>query len=157
MKKIFILCLLLLISCSKDEAEDPMEAYFKEAIIGSWSYDLLKVNDETYSIQHTDGCTRDYFQFYNQEGKEFDFQEQIVLNCSNCAECATSGTGLRWELEGDIVNMYFGEQFVVRYKIIEITETTFTYQRQLDFDKDGKKETVEITAISYDPYNDFVN
>lgn len=157
MKNIFILCLLILVSCSKEDLDDTREAYFKEAIIGSWSYDSLTVNGQTYSIQHTDGCTRDYFQFYNQEGKVFEFEEQIVLNCSNCAECATSGTGLRWELKGDVVNMYFGEQFVVRYKIIEITETTFTYERELDFDKDGEMEMVEITAIAYDPYNDFTN
>jgi hypothetical protein len=157
MKKIFILCLLVLLSCSNEDSVDTRETYFKKAIIGSWSYDSLIVNGQTYPIQHTDGCTRDYFQFYNQEGKEYDFQEQIVLNCSNSAPCATSGTGLRWELEGDIINMYFGEQFVVRYKIIEITDTTFTYERELDFDKDGETETVIITAISYDPYNDFDN
>ena len=157
MKKSYYLLLLILISCSKSDSEDSRESYFMNAIIGSWSYDTIKVNGQTYPVQHTDGCTRDYFQFYNQEGKEFDFQEQIVLNCSNCAKCATNGTGLRWELIGDIINLYFGDQFIVRYKIIEVTDTNFTYERELDFDQDGVLETVEINAIYYDPYNEFSN
>ncbi len=51
----------------------------------------------------------------------------------------------------------YKKDFVVRYQIIEITDPAFTYERELDFDKDGEMETVEITAISYDPYNDFDN
>lgn len=156
MKKILIISLLLLISCSKsDDLEDEREAYFLEAIIGSWSYDLVKVNGETFKVPHTEGCERDYFQFYNQEGKIFEFEESVVLNCSNCAKCARSGTGLRWELKGDIIKMYFGEQFIVQYKILEVTETTFTYERELDIDEDGTMEIAEITAIAYDPFNDF--
>lgn len=82
MKKIIIAILtLVILSCSKsdDSQSDPREAYFLEAIIGLWSYDTVKLNDELFLYQHTEGCERDLFQFYNEEGKEFDFEELVVF------------------------------------------------------------------------------
>ena len=156
MKKVLILCLLILISCSKsDFEEDPREAYFREAIIGSWSINTITVDGQTFLYKHTENCEKDLFQFYNEEGKEFDFEETVVLNCSNCAPCATSGTNLKWELEGDIINLYFGDQLILNYKIIEVTENIFIYEVVIDYDNDGEKETLQIKADKYDPYNDF--
>jgi hypothetical protein len=156
MKKIlFTLMLLGCVACSESEDVNPREAYFLENIIGSWSYDTVKVNGETYLYQHTEGCIKDHFQFYNSEGKEFDFEERVVLNCSNCVECATSGTNLEWELKGDKIKLYFGEQLVLVYKIIEVNDIKFTYQVEIDYDDDGDKDLLEITGVRYDPYNEF--
>ena len=154
---IIVLGLFLFAGCSKSDEEtiDPKEEYFKKAILGSWSFDTVKVDGVTYIYEHTLNCERDYFQFYNREGKEFDFEETYVSNCSNCAPCATSTTNLRWELKGSTIKFYFGEQFIIEYKLIEVTETTFTYQVMLDFDNDGEKDLLEVSAIYYDPYNDF--
>lgn len=79
----------------------------------------------------------------------------MFLNCNNCAPCATSGTGLEWALNGDIINLYFGEQLVLKYKILEVNETTFTYLLEIDYDDDGSIDQLEITGISYDPYDEF--
>lgn len=159
MRKILLSCVLLgLISCSKSDDDvptDPREAYFLETIIGSWSYDTIKVGGQTYSYQHTEGCERDLFQFYNSEGKEFDFEERVVTNCANCAECALTQTGLEWELKGNKINLYFGEQLVLVYTIIEVNETKFTYQIEVDYDEGGDKDLLEITGIRYDPFGEF--
>lgn len=154
-KGIFSLILLVCVSCSESEDVDPREAYFLENIIGSWAYDTVKVNGATFLYQHTEGCVKDLFQFYNSEGKEFDFEESVVLNCSNCAECATSGTSLEWELKGDKINLYFGEVLVLVYKILEINNERFIYEVEVDFDEDGDLDILEITGIPYDPYGRF--
>jgi hypothetical protein len=152
MKKIlFTVMLLVCVACSESEDVDSREAYFLENIIGSWSYDTVKVNGETYLYQHTQGCIKDNFQFYNSEGKEFDFEEIVVLNCSNCADCATSSTNLEWELKRDKIKLYFGEQLVPVYKIIEVNDIKFTYQVEIDYDDDGDKDLLEITGVRYDP------
>ena len=86
LKKIFFFYLIIaLVGCSsKDDADleetDPREAYFLEAIVGSWAYDTVKVNGQLFQYQHTEDCVKDLFQFYNTEGKEFDFEESVVLN-----------------------------------------------------------------------------
>ena len=155
--KLFIL-FFIFNSCSSSEPLEEIneqEEYFKKAIIGSWAYNTVKVDGVTYQYGHTKDCEKDYFQFYNEDGKEFDFQENVVLNCSNCAKCATSGTGLRWELKNNIINLYFGDQLVLVYKLLEVTDTTLTYQVTLDYDNDGQDDELEISAIYYDPYNDF--
>ena len=156
--KIILILFTLFVCCSDDnqiEEVNEQEAFFKKAIIGSWAYDTVKVDGVTYKYGHTQDCEKDYFQFYNQEGKLFEFQEQVILNCANCAKCASSGTGLRWELNSDNINLYFGEQLVLVYKIIEVTETTLRYQVNLDFDEDGVEDELEISAVYYDPFNDF--
>jgi hypothetical protein len=156
MKKVlFALILLGCIACSESEEVDPREAYFLESIIGSWAYDTVRVDGVTYLYQHTEGCVKDLFQFYNVEGKEFDFEEEVVLNCSNCAECALSQTGLEWKLKGDNIKLYFGSQLVLVYKIIEVDDTKFIYQVELDYDNDGDNDLLEITAVKYDPYDRF--
>jgi len=50
------------------------------------------------------------FQFYNEEGKLFDFEESYVMNCSNCADCAKSTTNLKWELKGTVVELFLGSR-----------------------------------------------
>ncbi|QNM85391.1 hypothetical protein H9W90_14565 [Polaribacter pectinis] len=154
--------LLIIISCSKNEELegepeiiDPRESYFAEAIIGSWSINTVKVDGQIFLYPHTDSCKKDFFQFYNEQGKEFDFEETIVLNCDNCAPCATSTTNLRWELSGAIIKFYFGEQYVTKYKLIDVTETEFTYQLEIDYDNDGDLDVLEISAEYYDPYGNF--
>lgn len=152
-----LIFIIVFASCSNNENVEPdlRETYFKEAIIGSWSINTVTVDGQTFLYEHTDGCEKDLFQFYNQEGKEFDFEELVVLNCNNCAPCATSGTNLKWELNGDIINFYFGEQFVLEYKIIEISDTKFTYILEVDYNEDGVLDELEISAERYDPYGNF--
>jgi len=158
MKKIFVVILALgLYACSKsdDTETDPREAFFLEAIIGSWSYDTIRVNGELFLVEHADGCDRDLFQFYNREGKEFEFEERVILNCDTCAQCATSSTNLEWDLSGDTIDLYFGDRLVLTYTILEVTESIFRYAVEADFDEDGTLDQLEISAISYDPYGDF--
>jgi hypothetical protein len=158
MKKLLVLFLVFSLACSKDETpsfDTDQEAYFLEAIIGSWSYETVSVDGDLFQYPHTDGCEKDFFQFYNQEGKLFEFEEQVILNCESCAECATSSTNLNWELRGDIIDMYFGEQLILQYRIIEVTENKFSYSVNADLDNNGEDETYEYTGVPYDPFGDF--
>lgn len=158
MKKcLFYLLISILVACSgNSEEEDRLEAYYKQAIIGSWAINTLSVDGELFTYQHTDGCEKDLFQFYNQEGKEFEFEEIVVLNCPNCAPCAVSQTLLNWELIGNKIILYFGEQFVLQYEIISVDETNFSYKFQFDIDNDSEIEEVIINAEYYDPYDQFI-
>ena len=157
MKKIFyfVSLSLLLVNCSSDDSDANPDPYILETIIGSWAYDTVTINGENFLYQHTDGCVKDLFQFYNEEGKEFDFEEDYVSNCSNCAECAITSTNLRWDLRGNIVDLYFGEQLITQLEILEVDETLIEYKRVFDFDNDGLNDEVVITGIPYDPYDEF--
>ena len=157
MKKVFYLVLMIFIffACSSDEDDNATESIYLTKIIGSWAYDTVKIDGVTYQYQHIENCEKDIFQFYNQEGKEFDFEELIILDCPNCAECATSGTNLKWELNDDVIKLYFGETLVLEYLILSVTNDSFTYQVYADTDNDGVEEEYEITGIRYDPYGDF--
>ena len=75
MKKLLYLVLfsLILVSCSNDESDVEPDPYILENIIGSWAYDTVTINSETFLYQHTDGCVKDLFQFYNEDGKEIAF------------------------------------------------------------------------------------
>lgn len=155
-KVIFILSFLLL-GCSSDDSPEelPPDPYILEAIIGSWAYDTVTINGEFFNYQHTEGCVKDLFQFYNEEGKEFDFEEDFVSNCDICAECAITSTGLKWELKGDEIDLFFGSQLVAQYIILDVDDTIIRYLREFDIDNDGEEDEVIITGIPYDPYDEF--
>lgn len=95
------------------------------------------------------------FQFYNEEGKLFDFEESYVMNCSNCADCAKSTTNLKWELKGTVVELFFGEQMIAKYNILEVDETIIRYSREVDLNNDGVLEEVIVNGVYYDPYGNF--
>ena len=157
MKKYFyFIFLFVLAACSSNEEEvDPREAFYREAIIGSWAINTIEFDDQIFVYDHTEGCEKDLFQFYNEEGKEFEFEELVVLNCPNCAECAISQSILRWELIGNKINFYFGEQYILQYEIVSVTDTTFSYRLRLDVDNDGELDEITVNADYYDPYNNF--
>ena len=157
MKKLLYLVLfsLILVSCSNDESDVEPDPYILDTIIGSWAYDTVTINSETFLYQHTDGCVKDLFQFYNEDGKEFDFEEDYVSNCSNCAECAITSTNLRWDLNGNSIDLYFGEQLITQLEILDVNENIIEYKRIFDFDNDGLDDEVIITGIPYDPYGEF--
>ncbi len=145
-------------SCSKDDdsfVEEPPNEFILEAIIGSWSFDTVTVNGTQFDYPHTENCNNDYFQFYNEEGKVFEFEEMIILNCENCADCAVSQTLLRWQLNANRLKLFFGEQLVVTYTIIEVNEDELIYNFERDYDEDGDIDLIEVYAIPYDPNNDF--
>lgn len=157
--KRLLLILLVLMSCSSndDDAKEAPDPYILQAIIGSWAYDTVKIDGEIYMYQHTEGCVKDLFQFYNEEGKEFDFEEDYISNCDICAECAISSTNLKWELYGNKVDLYFGEYFVTQFEILEVNPSLIKYKRFFDYDEDGDEDEIEITGIPYDPYGEFDN
>jgi hypothetical protein len=158
MKPYLILALsLLLLNCSSDDGptDEIPDPYILQAIIGSWAYDTVTVNEDFYLYEHTEGCLKDLFQFYNEVGKEFDFEEDYVSNCDICAECAISSTNLKWDLKGDEIDLFFGEQLVAQYQILQVDEALIRYKRVFDIDNDGDDDEVIITGIPYDPYGEF--
>lgn len=153
----FVLFVALASACSKtdDESDPAPDPQILSAIIGSWAYDTVTYDGITYSYEHTQDCTKDLFQFYNQEGKEFDFEEQYVSNCDNCAQCALTSTNLQWQLSGSTISLYFGDQFVAQLEILEVTEQIIRYKRRFDINQDGIDDDVEISGLPYDPYGNF--
>jgi hypothetical protein len=148
---------LIAFSCANDDDanEQGPDPYIIEAIIGSWAYDTVTINEVFYNYEHTEGCVKDLFQFYNEEGKPFEFEEDYVSNCDICAECALTSTNLRWELIGDKIDLYFGEQYITQYEILEVNSDLIRYKRFYDIDEDGNEDEIVITGIPYDPYDEF--
>lgn len=158
MKKIIIVFLigLTIWSCANDDDQkEQPNPYILEAIIGSWAYNTVKINGDLYNYEHTEGCVKDLFQFYNEEGKPFEFEEAYVSNCEICADCATTSTNLKWELIGDKIDLYFGDQYITQYEILEVNSTLISYKRFYDADEDGIDDELIITGVPYDPYDEF--
>lgn len=116
------LTIAILFSCSSDDDKGPEapDSNILEAIIGSWAYNTVTINGDFYTYEHIDGCTKDLFQFYNQEGKIFEFEEDYISNCDICADCAITSTNLEWELIGDRIDLYFGEHLVTQYEVLDV-------------------------------------
>ncbi|ULC60028.1 hypothetical protein MBM09_03350 [Flaviramulus sp. BrNp1-15] len=160
MKRVIIVCVLFLsvfVSCSSDDdnSKPAPDSYILESIIGSWAYNTVKIDGTVYTYEHTEGCVKDLFQFYNEEGKVFEFEEDYVSNCDICADCAISSTNLKWELYGNVIDLYFGEQFITQYEILEVNTDIIRYKRIFDYDEDGDEDEIEITGVPYDPYDEF--
>ena len=147
----------ILFSCSSDDEKGPEapDPYILEAILGSWAYDTVTINGEFYTYEHTEGCTKDLFQFYNQEGKIFEFEEDYISNCDICADCAITSTNLEWDLIGNRLDLYFGDQLVAQYEVLQVNNSIIRYKRFFDYDEDGEEDEIEITGIPYDPYDEF--
>ena len=157
-KYIFYFFAFLFIACSSNSneiQEDPLEAFYREAIIGSWAINTITINGQMTQYEHTEGCEKDLFQFYNQVEKPFEFEERVVTNCPQCAECAITQTSLRWELKGNKIDFYFGDLYILQYEIIDVNDTSFSYRFRFDLNQDGSEDEVLVNADYYDPYNEF--
>lgn len=157
MKKILLLLLLGLVSCSKDEYT-PVErgninypSFDTSKMIGAWVYETMTFNGETFLYPHNPNCTKDVFGFFNTEGRRFLYDEIIHVN----DECSVSQTNLEWKVNGDKLIFYFGEQLVLIYTVISIDDDYFIVRRIADFNNDGIEDTLEIKAKREDPFGWF--
>ena len=66
-----------------------------------------------------------------------------------------NNTNLRWDLNGNSIDLYFGEQLITQLEILDVDENIIEYKRIFDFDNDGLDDEVIITGIPYDPYGEF--
>lgn len=150
-----LMILLIFVSCStEEEVEEKEEIMFPiEDMIGSWAYDTVTINGETGIYPHREGCYKDHFIIRHNEGNWNDFTETIYLDNN----CANQGTNLEWEINGDILNLYFGEQLVITYKILSVTANTFSVLYMVDVDNDGQKDEVVINSVWYDPFENFLH
>ncbi len=155
MKKLLLPCFLLLIlaACSKEENEEEVvnNLFPIEDLVGSWAYDTVTFEGETGLYPHQEDCYKDHFIIRHNEGNWNDFTETIYLD----ANCANQGTNLEWELKEDILNLYFGDQLVVTYQILEVTPTTMSFRYMVDVDNDDHKDEVIINFVWYDPFDQF--
>mgnify|MGYP000097119610 FL=1 len=62
---------------------------------------------------------------------------------------------MRWDLNGNSIDLYFGEQLITQLEILDVDENIIEYKRIFDFDNDGLDDEVIITGIPYDPYGEF--
>ena len=80
-----------------------------------------------------------------------------MSNCDICAECALTSTNLRWELIGNKIDLYFGEQYIAQYEILEVNSDLIRYKRFYDIDEDGNEDEIVITGIPYDLMMSLIN
>ena len=92
---------------------------------------------------------------FNEEGKIFEFEEDYISNCDICANCAITSTNLEWDLIGNRLDLYFGDQLVAQYEVLQVNNSIIRYKRFIDYDEDGEEDEIEITGIPYDPYDEF--
>ena len=155
MKRLLFSCFLLLIltACSKEENEKEVEnnLFPIEDLVGSWAYDTITYKGETGLYPHQEDCYKDHFIIRHNEGNWNDFTETIFLD----ANCANQGTNLEWELKGDVLNLYFGDQLVVTYQLLEVNPTTMSYRYMVDVDNDGRQDELIFNSVWYDPYDQF--
>ena len=151
-------CFLILISCTPSDKSsltftDSLvpPTYDVDKLLNGWSYDTVTYNGTTYLYDHNENCNRDFFGFRNNEGQRYQYEEFYFTN----TYCTTNQTVLRWEPNGNHLNLYFGVPLVASYEVLSLTDTAFIFARDIDVTNDGVNEHVIITTIPYDPYNSF--
>ena len=85
------------------------------------------------------------------EGKINDYEELVFID----ENCASSGTGLNWFVNGNSIALYFGEQLALDYEVVILNRQRFTVRTIVDIDQNGTEEEVEISAYPYDPFGWF--
>ncbi|MBU2526940.1 MAG: hypothetical protein KKC03_10115 [Bacteroidetes bacterium] len=55
----------------------------------------------------------------------------------------------------DQIELYFGEEMVISYKVISLTNNRIIVETSTDFDENGSLDTVLIIAFRNDPYGWF--
>lgn len=152
MKKLLLLLVFFVFSCSSDDNNGPKPPTFTvDLLLKGWSYDKIIVEEGEFDYPHNPDCYKDHFGFRNRPGQEYQFEEILYAE----DYCSVTQTILDWEPDGDHVNLYFGEYFIGKMIIIELTETSLYCILEADFNGDGTKEQQQIRASPYDPYNSF--
>lgn len=150
MKSFFstLFALLLLISCSSDESTGVAPPTFDiNKLLRGWAYQEYIINGELYTYGHQEGCNKDLFVFRNHPGQEYQY-ESVLHTTDNCA---VHQTYMEWEVNGSDVTLFFGDQYIGRYEIIEVTDTSLHCILHADVTGDSEIEQQEIFAIPYDP------
>lgn len=152
MRKILLLAVFMAFSCSSDDDRKLADPKFNvDLLLKGWAYDQVIIDGFEYEYIHNQACYKNHFGFRNREGQEFQFEEVIFEG----EVCSIISTNLRWEPDGDYINLYFGSYPLGRLKILELTPTMLHGVLEIDFDNDGTRDQQEIKAIPYDPYNSF--
>lgn len=149
MKKLLSLTLtLLVLACSKSEdgatetGNIVNPAFDVDLMLGTWVYDTVTINGSTTGYGHNTNCQPDYFVFYNEEGKAFEYEE-IIHQDSNCS---ISQTYLTWRVRGSELSLYFGETFLITYEVLALSATEFVVSAE---NEDGVE--FEIRAVPQNP------
>ena len=149
MKKLLTLLAIFafLISCSTDDG--PKEPTFDiQQLMGTWAYDQILADDMWLQYPHAEGCIKDHFTFQNTDAQPNFFEEAIF----NADGCSGTYTHLRWVATGDHVKLYFGEIYIGRITVIELTDTTLDFYIEADINGDGTTDVQEFKAVRYDPF-----
>ncbi len=161
MKKFFSLLLLaLLFACSNDDNSIPEiepgtiinPAFDTNLMIGAWVNESLIVNGgESIPYEHNPLCAKDAFGFFNEEGRPFTYEELVNLDDN----CVANQVIMEWSVIEDQLFLFFGDQLLFAYQVLSISETEFRVINFTDFDGDGNRDSIEVTAVREDPYGWF--
>ena len=151
MKKIcFVLFIAVALSCSSDDNGPQPPTFDVSKLLRGWAYDEIATDGLLLPYPHNPDCYMDYFGFRNSETQPYQFEEGIFTG----QDCSGTYTLLRWEPDGDHINLYFNE-LVARIVILELTDTFFHGVYEADVDHDGDVDVQEFTGIPYDPFDSF--
>jgi len=152
MKKLRFLTFLILLSasCSKDENTivEPL-TFDEKLLLKAWTYNTILLDGTNYLYDHNPDCYRDYFTFRNNEGQVYQYEEIYFTN----TYCTANQSFLIWKPIGDHIDIYWNTVKIDEYKVISLTENSFTFTIDRDIDDDGKKEHLIVTAIPYTIFN----
>ncbi|NLP59361.1 lipocalin family protein [Lutibacter sp. B1] len=163
MRKLILIFLIsgIIFSCEKDDDNNSQEqaigniinpSFNVDLMIGAWVNETIIVNgNQEISYEHNPNCTKDVFGFFNTDIRPFTYEEIIHIN----NDCGTSQVILDWKVNENILSFYFGEQLVLEYEVLNITDTEFTVLTSDDYNNDGTIDTIQITAKREDPYGWF--
>ena len=143
-----LLCFLLVcltLSCSNDDSGKKPPAFDVDLLLGRWTYHLVMVNDEFQPYAHAPGCLSDYIEIRNSATQPYQFTEQAFEG----PNCSGVGTVLRWEADGDHLDLYFYD-YVGKFIIVTVSETELHGIYEADFNGDGQAERQEFIALAAD-------
>lgn len=146
---IFFLVFFSIFSCSDDDSDDMIlpnimnPSFDTDLMLGVWQYTTYKINNEVFTYSHNVNCSMDYFAFYNEETKPFEYEETIYTTNM----CVPETIIFTWKVQEDQLQFYFGEESVFIYDVISINDQEFVVKSNRDFDNDGIIDELEIRAI----------
>ena len=133
MKKIFILCIIILtLGCSSDKNDRNQS----DSIVGKWYYKEIIVNaDLVIPYDDHEDCGKDYIQF----GADGSFR---IIDVWDCEE-DPMGEGT-YTLEGNILTFFDGPESLQTI-LLEKTPHALKYNYEFDYDNDGTIDSVTET------------
>lgn len=156
-KVLFLLFLIVLTGCSKeDDLPETEDSFYKDALIsaseellaGTWSIFEVSYQGKYADIPATyEECGRDFFQFISSG----TYREYIL---TSGYECQKQILDLSWELEKGVVRLQNSWGESDEMVILQLNTEKLVFKMKMDIDEDGEQDVLTFVARRYAPPND---